>query len=125
MLGDLDVVLKKENEAKALRYELESKIAEIMNEYTPPDGGMRTFDMEGVKFTIKTGYSFRIEKDGVEKIQAIAPEVLRTKIELSDSAYRKLWVDDKKKATALSAFITATPSKPYVRLAGISNEGDE
>ncbi len=109
-----------EREAKREREELELQIYERYKEQLPAEGGAKTFEVDGVKFEVKTGYRFSADVEALKALPC-ASLVLKTKTEFSDSQYKKLWEMNKEAAQAISEYVTATPSKPAVKVKEVAN----
>jgi hypothetical protein len=120
MLRELMTVTGLEREAKRQREVLELAIAEAYKEQMPVEGGAKTFEVEGIKFEVKTGYRFSADVEAIKALPCAAL-VLKTKTEFSDSQYKKLWEMNKEAAQAISDFVTATPSKPAVKVKEVAN----
>lgn len=121
-LKALMAVTAEEREAKRNREELELQIYEAYKEALPAEGGAKTFECDGIKFEVKTGYRFSADVEAI-KHMPYSELVLRTKTEFSDSNYKKLWEMNKEAAQAISAHVTATPSKPAVKVKEVVANG--
>jgi hypothetical protein len=104
---------EREAAAKADRVQAEVEVAAIVAEKLPPEGGTRTLEEDGVKFEVKTGFNFRAD---VSAIKAVAPGLVKVREEFDDRAYKALWLENADEARRVSAYVTASPSKPYVKI---------
>ncbi len=120
LLERLMRISKLEREAKREREELELQIYERYKEELPAEGGAKTFEVDGVKFEVKTGYRFSADVEAIKGLP-FGEKLLRTKVEFSDSQYKKLWEMNKDAAQAISEYVTATPSKPAVKVKEVAN----
>jgi hypothetical protein len=120
LLKGLIEITAVEREAKATREAIEIQIYELYKESLPAEGGTKTFDVDGTKFEVKTGYRFSADVEALKALPC-ASLVLKTKTEFSDSQYKKLWEMNKDAAQAISEYVTATPSKPAVKVKEVAN----
>ena len=117
MLEKLETVSETERKAKAEREVIEAAIAETMAAEMPAGGGAKSFEREGFKFEVKTGFRFTADLEAIAKTD-YAIMLIKTKREFSESAYKKLWEFNKMAAEEMSQFVTASPAKPSVRIIG-------
>jgi hypothetical protein len=120
LLKGLIEITAVEREAKATREAIEIQIYELYKESLPAEGGAKTFEVDGVKFEVKTGYRFSADVEAIKGLP-FGEKLLRTKVEFSDSQYKKLWEMNKDEAEQASQFVTATPSKPAVKVKEVVN----
>jgi len=121
-LKALMAVTAEEREAKRKREELELQIYEAYKEALPAEGGAKTFECDGIKFEVKTGYRFSADVEAIKGLP-FADKLLRTKVEFVDSQYKKLWELNRDEAEQASQFVTATPSKPAVKVKEVVANG--
>lgn len=117
LLDKLETVSEEERTVKTERERLEVAIAEAMATEMPAGGGSKSFERDGFKFEVKTGFRFQADLEEIGKTD-YAVMLIKTKREFSESAYRKLWDFNKTAAEAMSRFVTATPAKPSVKIKG-------
>lgn len=120
LLERLMRISKLEREAKREREELELQIYERYKEEMPAEGGAKTFEVDGIKFEVKTGYRFSADVEAIKSLP-FGEKLLRTKVEFVDSQYKKLWELNREEAEQASQFVTATPSKPAVKVKEVAN----
>lgn len=109
-----------EQNAKKDREALEIEIASMMADKMPAGGGAKSFEHEGIKFEVKTGYRFSVDIEAIKQMP-YCELVLKVKTEFIDSNYKKLWELNNEAAQAISAHVTATPSKPAVKVKEVTN----
>ena len=109
-----------EREVKRQREEVELEIFERYKEALPAEGGAKTFEVDGIKFEVKSGYRFSADVEAIKGLP-FAEKLLRTKVEFVDSQYKKLWELNRAEAEQASQFVTATPSKPAVKVKEVVN----
>lgn len=110
-----------ERQAKAQREQLEVAIADAMKEEMPAEGGTKTFECDGIRFEVKTGYRFSADIEAIKGL-AFGEKLLKVKTEFSESAYRKLWEMNRAEAEQACPFVTATPSKPAVKVKEVTHD---
>ena len=120
LLKSLMEITKAEREAKAARESVELQIYELYKEALPAEGGAKTFECDGIKFEVKTGYRFSADVEAIKGLP-FADKLLRTKVEFVDSQYKKLWELNREEAEQASQIVTATPSKPAVKVKEVAN----
>lgn len=117
MLEKLETVSETERAAKAEREVIEAAIAEAMAAEMPAGGGSKSFERDGFKFEVKTGFRFQADLEEIEKTEHAAT-LVKTEKRFSDSAYRKLWEFNRAAAEAVARFVTVSPAKPSVKIKG-------
>jgi hypothetical protein len=115
MLEDLSRVTAVEQQAKETREGLEIEIALVMREHMPTEGGAKTFETDGFKFEVKTGYRFIADLDGIAKLP-FGQKLIRTSSTFDATAYKRLWEFNRADAETASKFVTASPAKPSVKI---------
>ena len=114
LLEKLAIAKRAEEEAKNNRVSLELAIHAIYAKELPEKGGTKTFTEGGFKFEIKSDFNFKTTE--IDAVKSLAPQLIKTKEEISATEYKKLWDTQPTLATKISAYITATPSKPSVTI---------
>ena len=117
MLEKLEAVSDVERKAKAERELIEAAIAEAVAAEMPAGGGSKSFERDGFKFEVKTGFRFQADLEEIGKTD-YAVMLIKTKREFSESAYKKLWDFNKEAAESMSQFVTTSPAKPSVKIKG-------
>jgi len=115
LLIDLKQAVAEEAAAKQRRIELEAQIADLYKNQLPEQGGSKTFEHGGIRFSVKQDYNFKANLPAIKTLPSAA-QLIKTKEEFNTSAYKKLWEYNPTEAETVAAFVTATPGKPSVKI---------
>ena len=115
LLANLKKAFAEEATVKQRRIELEAQIADLYKNQLPEQGGSKTFEYGGFRFSVKQDYTFKADLEGIKTLPASAT-LIRVKEEFNAPAYKQIWKYNPIAAKAVAAFVTATPGKPSVKI---------